>query len=58
MDTIIVYRINGGKVQVVINDDEEITVFPHQDEAVRYTDTNRLFQSGQSDFQIVSLDEI
>jgi hypothetical protein len=59
MDTIIAYRVNGGKVAVVMDPaGEDIVVFPHHDAAVAYADANPLFQSGQADYQIVTLDEL
>lgn len=59
MDTIIAYRVNGGKVQVVYDEDSgDVTVFPHQDDAIAYAEANRLFQSEQADFQILVLDEL
>ena len=67
MICIILYRINGGKVQAVLNDDEEICEFPHMDAAVRYAlngadDPPSLFakicESGQADYQIVELNEL
>lgn len=58
MDTIIAYRVNGGKLQVVLSEDGEIEVFSHQDYAVDYALDNALFNSGQADYQIIELDEL
>lgn len=59
MDTIIAYRINGGKVHVVMDEDTgDVAVFPHFDEAIDYADTNNLFQSGQADYQLIELTEL
>ena len=58
MDTIIAYRVNGGKLQIVTDADGEIEVFPHQDDAVEYADSNQLFKSGQADYQVIVLDEL
>ena len=59
MDTIIAYRVNGGKLQFVGDEDGEIvTVFPHHDAAVAFADASALFQSGQADYQIITLDEL
>jgi hypothetical protein len=35
-----------------------VAVFANRDEAVAYVDANKLFQSGQVDYQIVVLDEL
>jgi hypothetical protein len=58
MDTIIAYRVNGGQVQFVLNDDGECAVFAHHDEAVTYALDSALFASGQADYQIITLDEL
>jgi hypothetical protein len=59
MDTIIAYRVNGGKVNLVMTEDgSDICVFPHHDDAVAYADEVGLFQSGQADYQIITLDEL
>lgn len=58
MDCVIVYRINGGKVEFVIDDEGDANVWPHKDDAIAYALSNALFQSGQTDFQIVELDEL
>lgn len=59
MDTVIAYRVNGGKVNFVMAEDGmDVCVFPHQDAAIDYADRNALFQSGQADYQIITLDEI
>lgn len=59
MDCIIAYRVNGGDVQLVMDEAEEkVAVFPHQDAAVDYADNSRLLQSGQADYQIIVLDEL
>ncbi len=58
MDTIIAYRTNGGRAQLVIDEDGEVMVFPFKDEAVIFADQSDLFQSGQADYQIIVLDEL
>jgi hypothetical protein len=58
MNTIIVYCVNGGSVEVVMNCGVSVAVFANRDEAVAYVDANKLFQSGQVDYQIVVLDEL
>ena len=61
MDTIIVYRVSGGKLEVVLSgegDHGDVAVFRHHDDAVLYAENSRLFQSGQADYQIVTLDEL
>ncbi len=58
-DAIIAYRMNGGKVAVVMDPaGENIAVFPHQDVAIDYADAHPLFASGQADYQIIVLDEL
>lgn len=57
MDCIIAYRVNGGDVEMVLNRTGiGVVVFPNHDAAVTYADANKLFQSGQADYQIVVLD--
>lgn len=59
MDTIIAYRMNGGKVEVVMDPaGENIAVFPHQDVAIDYVNALPLFASGQAEYQIIVLDEL
>jgi hypothetical protein len=59
VNCIIAYRIKGGKVEVV-NDPsgDNVAVFSNYDVAVDYIYANSLFQSGQADHQIISLDEL
>ena len=57
-DCVILYRVNGGIVQFVMGADGELSVFNDQDEAISYADRNKLFQSGQANYQIVVLDEL
>ena len=63
MNCCILYRVNGGKLQFVYDPDDEndhaqISEFPDFDAAVAYVEGNKLFQSGQADYQIVELDEL
>jgi len=58
MECVILYRVNGGRVAVVAEPEGEIAVYPHLDAAVDYAESNKLFQSGQADYQIVELDEL
>lgn len=61
MDCVILYRVNGGRVEFVSDaktDTENIAVFQHMDDAIAYVDANALFQSGMADYQIVELDEL
>lgn len=59
MDTIIAYRVNGGKVEVVTDPaGENIAVFSHQDVAIDYANALPLFASGQATYQIIMLDEL
>lgn len=59
-DCVILYRTKGGVVDIVRNPDETDlpSVFPHMDAAIEYADSNKLFESGQADYQIVELDEL
>lgn len=64
MTCVILYRINGGPVEIVWKTssagahEDLIYEFGHLDEAVAFAERNRLFQSGQADYQIVELDEL
>lgn len=61
MNCAILYRVNGGKLEFVYEpgrEDEGIAEFPNHDAAVAYTEQNKLFQSGQADYQIVVLDKL
>lgn len=58
VETVILYRINEGKVQAISNADDTIATFPDRDAADRYCTKNPLFQSGQAIWQIVELDEL
>lgn len=55
MDTIIAYRINGGPVQVIMDEEEKVGVFQDYDSALKFASESKLFQSGQADYQIVEL---
>jgi hypothetical protein len=56
---VILYRIGrSGKVQYVMTEDGELSEFDNMNRAVEYADNNRLFQSGQANYQIVELDEL
>lgn len=58
MDCMIAYRVNG-KIHAVMDEDTgDVAVFPHHDAAVAYADANKLFQSGQANYQIIVLDEL
>ena len=62
---IILYRINGGPVQAVVNG-ETIHEFDNRDDALAIIDMDRspesqlaqLFEAGQLDYQLVELDEL
>lgn len=58
MDHIIAYRIHDGRLEIVLDPEGEICVFPNADEAIFYADGNALFSSGQADFQIIELDQL
>lgn len=58
VETVILYRINDGKVQAISNADDTIATFPDCDAAERYCAKNPLFQSGQAAWQIVELDDL
>lgn len=59
MLSVILYNLpHNNKIYAVMDDDEEICVFNSMDDALNYTDTNKLFQSGQANFQIVELDDL
>lgn len=61
MNCCILYRVNGGRLQFVGDlwqDEAVISEFPDMDAAVAYAENNKLFQSGQADYQIVVLDEL
>lgn len=59
MDCVILYRVNGGKVTYVSEEDsDDIAVWPNMDAAVDYAMNNKLFNSGQTDHQIIELDEL
>lgn len=63
MRCIILYRVNGGPAEAVMQwvpdkNDYRIEEYPNFDAAVAFADTNKLFQSGQADYQIVELDEL
>lgn len=62
MNCCILYRVGIGRLQFVYDGTDEsgehIAEFPHMDAAVAYADANKLFQSGQADYQIVELDEL
>jgi hypothetical protein len=59
MDCIIAYRVNGGPVEIVLGiNNRGPAVFPNHDRAVAYADGNKLFQSGQANYQIITLDEL
>lgn len=60
-ECVILYRrTDSGHVEFVANGSfpAMIAVYPHQDAAVDYCLSNRLFTSGQADYQIVELDEL
>lgn len=58
MPCVVLYRINGGPVHFVCDDDGDLSEFDDRDEAVAYVMGNALLTSGQADFQIVELDEL
>lgn len=58
MDTIIAYRVNGGKVQMITEEDGDIAIFSNRDRAILYANANPLFPSGQADYQVIVLDEL
>ncbi len=58
IDTIIAYRTNGGKVEIVPDDEGDPFVFSDHEKAVEYAQANGLFQSGQAVYQIIVLDEL
>lgn len=55
-DIIIAYRINGGQVQFVLDDDTDVTIFRDTKHAEHYVEHNALFRSGQATHQIIELD--
>jgi len=61
-ECVILYRINKGPYIEIVRDIEdgtdEIALFPNIDVAVDYCNNNKLFNSGQADYQIVELDEL
>jgi hypothetical protein len=57
MDTIIAYRINDGRVEFVM-ERGMVAVFSTRENAAVYAFNNRLFASGQAEYQIIELDEI
>lgn len=61
MECVILYRLAGtvhAVLQTAPGEDDRIAVYPNMDAAISYTDTNKLFQSGQADWQIVELDQL
>ena len=69
MNCIILFRVNSGPVQAIRHSDEtgretgELHEFSHMDDAVSFVHAAdhpfaRLIESGQLDYQIVSLDEL
>lgn len=63
MNCIILYRVNGGPAEAVMehmadDDTYRIREYLNFDEAVAFADANKLFQSGQADYQIIELDEL
>lgn len=54
----IFYRINGGKLQVVTDDDGQPREFPDRDEAILYTEETTLPPGQLVDWQIVELNEL
>lgn len=57
-ECVILYRGNGANVQYVGEEDGDIAVFPHMDDAIAYCEANKLFESGQANYQIVELSEL
>ena len=58
MECIIAYRVNGGRVRMVMDEEDEIAIFPHEGKAIAYAYANALFRSGQADHQIIELDDL
>jgi hypothetical protein len=58
MDHIIAYRINGGRLEFVLDPEGDVCVFSGADTAISYADGNALFRSGRADYQIIELDEL
>ena len=59
-ECVILYRVNGGRIEFVYNADSEqdIAVYPSHAAANRYARDNALFQSGQATYQIVECKEL
>jgi hypothetical protein len=59
---VILFRVNGGPVMAVMEctpeNEYRILEYPNLDAAITYADANKLFRSGQADYQIVELDEL
>ena len=57
MECVILYRTHGGKVDAVRGDDfGELAVYPSMEEAIKDTETRKLFKAVP--FQIVELVEL
>lgn len=57
---VILYRVKGGPVAFVgkIGLDGILAEFSDRDAAIDYAVNNKLFDSGQADYQIVELDDL
>jgi hypothetical protein len=60
MECVILYRINGGKIEFVRDAPISISpeVFPDRDAAVDFAENHQPFRNVQVDYQIVELDEL
>jgi hypothetical protein len=57
-DIIIAYRVNGGKVQFLLDEEGDVAIFTDMKHVDHYVEHNALFRSGQTTLQIIELDEI
>lgn len=59
MGCVILYRVNGHEpVEYIMNGRDEMAIYPNVAAAIAYAESNKLFQSGQADYQIVELTEL
>ena len=58
MEAVIAYRVNGGPVEMVLEEAGDVAVFGTVERATLYAESNALFRSGQGVYQILELDEL
>lgn len=58
MKAIIAYRVNGGPVEMVLEEAGDVAVFGSVERAELYAGSNKLFESGQGVYQVLELDQL